>query len=100
MTNVTISNYRRLIIAAAMPLLLLGCNIGCADRPADLRLSSLDKKAEFKQQFSHAYVSEGQDGNTEIVLVNDDADRAVSADQAVPASATSTAAGETLRPTP
>jgi hypothetical protein len=95
MTNVTISNHRRFLAAAALPLLLLGCNIGCANKPADLRLTSLESKAQFKQQFSHAYVSDGagQDGNTEIVLVNEAADATSTAD-AIPA-----AAGGTPRPT-
>jgi hypothetical protein len=62
----------RLSLAASM--LLLGCITGCASRSPELRLTSLATKASFSQQFTEAYVATGAEGDTEVVLTNDDGD--------------------------
>ncbi len=62
---------RALFGAGALSLLLLGCNIGCASHSADLRLTCLESSTTYRQQFSDAYVSKGEEGNTEILLVSD-----------------------------
>ena len=66
----TTTNLIRLPFAAS--LLLLGCITGCAtDNSADLRLTCVESKKAYSQQFPDAYVSKGADGDTEVVLVSD-----------------------------
>jgi hypothetical protein len=68
---------RRLPARALTPLLLLlaaaGGSVGCAGKPAQLRLTSLENDATFVQQFSKAYIGKGAVGGTEVVLVDEQA---------------------------
>ena len=67
---------RLLRLPAAASLLLLFCITGCASRSsADLKLTSLEGKATFRQQFTDAYIAKGADGgDTEVVLAGRDGD--------------------------
>lgn len=64
----------RALVASSVGLLLLASAPGCSHDSADLRLTSLQNKANFRQQFTKAYYSKGEDGDTEIVLLSDAAD--------------------------
>ncbi len=68
------TNTRPALFPLAASMLLLGCITGCASRSADLRVTSLATKAKYSQQFTDAYVAKGAQGNTEVVLTNDDGD--------------------------
>lgn len=71
-------------LLAAGPLFLLASNIGCAgSAPAELRLTCLESKATYSQQFDRAYVGKGAEGNTEIVLVHDEQSKAAGALESV-----------------
>jgi hypothetical protein len=66
-----------LMAMTVLPLFLLLCGTGCASGPADLRLTSVESNKIFCSEFSSAYLSKAADGNTEIVLVNDQSLRQV-----------------------
>lgn len=61
----------RALLAAGPLLLLAGAPLGCARNSADLRLTSLENDATFRQHFSKAYVSKGPSGGTEVVLIDE-----------------------------
>ena len=65
---------RPALLPLAASMLLLGCITGCASRSADLRVTSLATKAKYSQQFTDAYVAKGPEGNTQVLLTNDDGD--------------------------
>jgi hypothetical protein len=87
---------RALVASAAAPLLVAG-GVGCAKQSADLRLTSLESKVCFRQEFTKAYVSKGEDGNTEIVLVSDETAGGSQDDSARVAAGTAISPGTDVR---
>ncbi len=70
---------RSSLLAFPLVLAAICCGVGCSDKAAGLTLTSLKDHRKFAETFTNAYASRNDNGDLDVVLVDDATERAVAA---------------------